>query len=119
MQDGPLEYRGTVYSTGGDDGAFSIGNFLAHYNPNLKGRATGVTIPLTHEGKGLNFAVSGARVRDLPGQINRLAAKLNTSEYIGVKNKWKLLTVFIGVRQLPTCVKYSFTHNYSYHSLSL
>eukprot|EP00043_Microstomoeca_roanoka_P012210 m.117465 g.117465 ORF g.117465 m.117465 type:complete len:349 (-) comp15427_c4_seq1:231-1277(-) len=103
MRDGPLEYRGTVYSTGGDDNAITIGNFLANYNPKLKGRAQGETIPLTKDGKGLNFAVSGARVRDLPGQIERMAAKIDTPEYSDIKDQWKLLTIFIGANDICEC----------------
>ncbi|EDQ86680.1 uncharacterized protein MONBRDRAFT_38296 [Monosiga brevicollis MX1] len=103
MQDLPLEFRGTVYSAGGDPDALTIGNFLKHYNPNLKGQATGTTIPLTKEGKGLNFAVSEARVHDLPGQIERLSAKLNTSEYAGVRDEWKLLVLFIGANDICEC----------------
>eukprot|EP00049_Salpingoeca_infusionum_P004852 m.84618 g.84618 ORF g.84618 m.84618 type:complete len:355 (+) comp12754_c0_seq1:65-1129(+) len=103
MRDGPLEYRGTVYSTGGDDGALTIGNFLKTYNPDLLGQATGETIPLTKEGKGLNFAVSEARVKDVPGQIQRMAAKMNTSEYSHLYDEWKLLTLFIGANDICEC----------------
>eukprot|EP00730_Choanoeca_flexa_P014390 TRINITY_DN6276_c0_g1_i2.p1 TRINITY_DN6276_c0_g1~~TRINITY_DN6276_c0_g1_i2.p1 ORF type:complete len:347 (+),score=93.60 TRINITY_DN6276_c0_g1_i2:128-1168(+) len=103
MQDGPLEYRGTVYSAGGDKDALTIGNFLKTYNPDLKGQATGTTIPLTHLGKGLNFAVSGARVRDLPGQITRLRSKLNTAEYESLKDDWKYLVLFIGANDICEC----------------
>ena len=104
-----------------DDGAMTIGNFLANYNPNIKGRGTGETIPLSKSssncaycpcmlvpkqkacalvtsqltpplyfperhhgfvaGAGLNFAVSEAKARDIPGQVQRLVAKMHTSEY--------------------------------------
>lgn len=96
MKDLPLEYRGLVYSTGGDDGALTIGNFLKHYSPKLKGQCKGTTIPLTHDGKGLNLAVSGAVVRDLPGQIDKLVERLATAEYRDLSDEWKLLTIFIG-----------------------
>lgn len=57
MEDLPLEYRGSVYSTGGgmlgcvkitraDKDAFTIGNFLANYNPDIEGRCVGTTIPM-------------------------------------------------------------------------
>ena len=124
MQDLPLEYRGTVYSAGGalpdlalcsscqdvtdwaaagDPGALTIGNFLKTYNPKLKGQATGTTIPLTKLGGGLNYAVSGARVRDLPGQIKRLSDKLNTAEYASLKDDWKMLVLFIGANDICEC----------------
>ena len=42
-------------------------------------------------------------MRDVPGQIQRMAAKVNTSEYSDIKNKWKLLTLFIGANDICEC----------------
>ena len=81
----------------------TIGNFLKTYNPKLKGQATGTTLPLIENGAGLNFAVSGARVRDLPGQIKRLSDKLNTAEYASLKDDWKMLVLFIGANDVCAC----------------
>jgi small subunit ribosomal protein S29e len=47
----PLEFRGHVYSTGGEDDALTIGNYLRHYNSQLEGQCTGTTAPLSHNGK--------------------------------------------------------------------
>eukprot|EP01121_Diplochlamys_sp_Union-15-3_P013437 TRINITY_DN4168_c0_g1_i6.p1 TRINITY_DN4168_c0_g1~~TRINITY_DN4168_c0_g1_i6.p1 ORF type:complete len:176 (-),score=24.99 TRINITY_DN4168_c0_g1_i6:9-482(-) len=72
----PLEWRGLVFSIGGDkyetefsdDPAVTIPNYLLHYNPSLVGTSVGTTIPLT-KGSALNGAVSGARVEQVPDQV--------------------------------------------------
>ena len=65
----PLEFRGDVYSTGGNRGAKTLLQYVHHYNQEVTGGCTGTTIPLTKKGKGLNFAVSGAKVQDVSDQI--------------------------------------------------
>jgi lysophospholipase L1-like esterase len=49
--------------------------------------------------QGLNVAVSGARVEDLPSQVERLNELLQ-NEYKHVQDEWKLLTLFIGANNL-------------------
>jgi len=105
----PLEWRGLVFSAGGDkyesefstDPAMTIPNYLKHYNPNLVGDATGTTIPLA-KGSGLNGAVSMAKVEDLPDQVNYLVTQLRTTykDQVDFNKDWKLLTIFIGANNL-------------------
>lgn len=71
------EYRGLTFAAGGDEyvsdfgweKAITIPNFLLHYSPGLEGQSFGETRPLAR-GMNLNGAVSGARVEDVPGQVN-------------------------------------------------
>lgn len=35
------EYRGLSYGIGGDDNAFTVPNYIKHYQPNLTGYSTG------------------------------------------------------------------------------
>jgi hypothetical protein len=63
-----VEWRQYVYSNGGAEGAYTLGNFLATYNPDIQGRATTWTIPLT-KGIALNGGVSHASVQDTPAQV--------------------------------------------------
>jgi len=108
----PLEYRGLVYSIGGDEyvsdwgdtKALTIPNFLKYYSPSLAGQAYGETIPLT-KGAYLDAGVSMAKVEDVPAQIQYLVNTINT-QYAGIidmNNDWKLLTLFIGANNLCIC----------------
>ena len=96
----PLEFRGDVYSTGGNSGAKTVANYLKHYSADLVGDCTGVTIPLTKKGKGLNVAVSEGQVQDLPAQIDVLVNLLHSKDYSHVLDEWKLLNLFIGANNL-------------------
>jgi len=103
MQDEPIEYRGDVYSAGGNAGSTTIGNFLKIYNSKISGTCTGNTVPMS-PGCGLNAAVSGAKVEDIPGQIDRLVRQFNTvPEFMGLKDEWKLLILFIGANNVCGC----------------
>lgn len=51
-----LEYRGKVFSSGGDEGEYTIPNFLSTYGSISKGVPKGITLPLS-KGKKLNRAV--------------------------------------------------------------
>jgi len=109
MKGWPAEYRGLVFSMGGDkyvsdfsdDLALTIPNFLKHYSPNLNGQSFGESVPLT-KGTYLNGAVSGAKVEDLPGQIDYVVYTATTTykNAIDWQNDWKLLTIFIGANNL-------------------
>ncbi|KAG0043536.1 hypothetical protein BGZ83_011287 [Gryganskiella cystojenkinii] len=95
-----LEFRGKVFSGGGDGGEYTLGNFLRTYTDDIKGSPSGVTLPLAH-GKGLNTAVSGAIAQTLPSQINRLRRQFSRGgHYRRYKKEWKLVTVFIGANNL-------------------
>jgi len=95
------EWRGYVYSIGGESDAYTIPNFLSVFNPNIQGTAQGNTWPLT-KGAWLDAGVSMARVQDVPDQITYLVNTMK-SEYassINFEEDWKLLTIFIGANNL-------------------
>jgi hypothetical protein len=73
-----------------------------NYNPKLTGYSTGTTIPFDPLGDGLNMAVSGATVWDVPSQIQRMHTVLN-NKYKDRKDDWKLLTMFIGANDACGC----------------
>ncbi|KAG0032705.1 hypothetical protein BGZ81_010213 [Podila clonocystis] len=95
-----LEFRGKVFSGGGDDGEYTLTNFLRTYSKHVTGSPSGVTLPLA-QGKGLNTAVSGAIAQTLPSQIERLRWQFGLAgPYRKYKKEWKLATVFIGANNL-------------------
>ncbi|KAI7890342.1 uncharacterized protein EV154DRAFT_511813 [Mucor mucedo] len=95
-----LEYRGKVFSVGGDEGEYTIPNFLARYGQDIsKGAPTGITLPLSR-GKQLNNAVSGAKTQELNAEVSRLIRMLNSEKYKAYKDEWKLITVFIGANNV-------------------
>ncbi|KAF9206890.1 hypothetical protein BGZ49_001615 [Haplosporangium sp. Z 27] len=95
-----LEYRGKVFSGGGDNGEYTLANFLKTYAKNVRGSPSGFTLPLA-SGKGLNTAVSGAIAQSLPSQIERLKRLFSFGgPYHKYKNEWKLATVFIGANNI-------------------
>ncbi|GAA5814337.1 hypothetical protein MFLAVUS_007831 [Mucor flavus] len=94
-----LEYRGKVFSSGGDEGEYTIPNFLSNYNTISRGVPTGITLPLAR-GKKLNNAVSGAKTQELDAEVSRLVRLLNTESYKDVKDDWKLITLFIGANNV-------------------
>jgi phospholipase B1 len=110
-----IEYRGDVFSIGGNDGYYTLPNFIKKYNPDLQGASIGNSLPLdyvkwknhviqpfdskvTH----LNGAQSGARVEDVPAQIDYLTQQLQTTynKTVDFKNDWKILTILIGANNL-------------------
>ncbi|KAG0280410.1 hypothetical protein BGZ95_010225 [Linnemannia exigua] len=95
-----LEFRGKVFSGGGDRDEYTLANFLKTYGSRLQGSPSGVTLPLAH-GKGLNTAVSGAIAQTLPSQIDRLKWQFGLAgSYHRYKDEWKLATVFVGANNL-------------------
>jgi small subunit ribosomal protein S29e/phospholipase B1 len=109
----PVEYRGLVFSIGGDEyvsdfgytKAVSIPNILKVYNPDLQGQATGESIPFT-KGEYLDGAIVEAKIEDVPPQVAYLVNTLKSAEYSGLidfENDWKLLTLFIGANNLCIC----------------
>jgi hypothetical protein len=110
-----VEYRGDVFSIGGDDGYYTLPNFLKKYNPSLVGASIGKSLPLdyvkwknhviqpfdpkvTH----LNGGQSGARVEDVPAQIDYITQQLKTTynQTVDFNNDWKMLTILIGANNL-------------------
>ncbi|KAI8647148.1 hypothetical protein BD408DRAFT_408682 [Parasitella parasitica] len=95
-----LEYRGKVFSVGGDKGEYTIPNYLSAWtNTSNRGPPTGYTFPLSR-GKQLDNAVSGSKTQDLNEQISRLVYLLSTSKYKDIKDEWKLVTLFIGANNV-------------------
>jgi hypothetical protein len=96
-----LEYRGKVFSVGGDEGEYTIPNFLSRYTTNeiTLGAPKGITLPLSR-GKQLNNAISGAKSQELNSEISRLVRMLNTDKYKEIKDDWKLITLFIGANNV-------------------
>ncbi|KFH64121.1 hypothetical protein MVEG_09946 [Podila verticillata NRRL 6337] len=95
-----FEFRGKVFSGGGDDGEYTITNFLRTYSKHVTGSPSGVTLPLAH-GKRLNTAVSGAIAQTISSQIERLRWQFSlVGPYRRYKKEWKLATVFIGANNL-------------------
>ncbi|KAI9308092.1 hypothetical protein BJ944DRAFT_260898 [Cunninghamella echinulata] len=94
-----LEYRGKVFSIGGDQNEYTIPQFLSTYS-NTYGSPEGVTLPLS-KGKNLNNAVSGAKVQELNQQVDRLLHHLKYHHpFQRTKNQWKLITLFIGANNI-------------------
>ncbi|CAO3651060.1 unnamed protein product [Cunninghamella blakesleeana] len=94
-----LEYRGKVFSIGGDKDEYTIPQFLSTYSSTY-GSPEGVTLPLSR-GKDLNNAVSGAKVQELDQQVDRLLHHLKYHYHsTNVKNQWKLITLFIGANNI-------------------
>ncbi|KAF9914411.1 hypothetical protein BX616_008380 [Lobosporangium transversale] len=95
-----LEFRGKVFSGGGDSGEYTVANFLKTYTKEVKGSPSGFTLPLAF-GKGLNTAVSGAIAQTLSSQIDHLKRMFSFGGmYHKYRDEWKLATVFIGANNL-------------------
>ncbi|KAF9975400.1 hypothetical protein BGZ73_000964 [Actinomortierella ambigua] len=95
-----LEYRGKVFSDGGDYGEHTLANFLRTFRYRLNGSPSGVTLPLAH-GKDLNTAVSGAIVQTLPEQVDHLRRQFSwRGKYRAYRHSWKVVTLFVGANNL-------------------
>jgi len=114
-----VEYRGHVFTMGGDDGAYTVPNFLKFYNPDIIGASIGWSLPLdavkwenqiiepwdptvTH----LNGAQSMARIDAVPAQVDYITDQINSTYagMINMTNDWKLMTIFIGANNIcPAC----------------
>jgi hypothetical protein len=94
-----MEFRGKVFSIGGDKGEYTIPNFLSAYTDDTKGPPSGYTLPLSR-GKQLNNAISGAKSQDLNDEVSRLVRLLKTDKYKDIRNEWKLITLFIGANNV-------------------
>jgi hypothetical protein len=114
-----IEYRGDVYSIGGNAGTYTVPNFLKTYNPKIQGASVGQTLPLdatkwkdhiiqpfdpkiTH----LNAAQSQARIDAVPAQLDYIIKQLKTTynSTVDFNKDWKLLTILIGANNIcPSC----------------
>ncbi|XP_028294223.1 phospholipase B1, membrane-associated-like isoform X2 [Gouania willdenowi] len=93
------EYRGVSWSIGGDkilETVTTLPNILKKFNPGIKGASKG-------QGKwrtGLNMAVSGAKIFEIPAQVQRLIDTMKKDSTLDFQNDWKLVTLFIGGNDL-------------------
>jgi hypothetical protein len=112
------EFRGSVFSVGGDAGYVTLPNFIAHYRQGQVpvGASVGITLPLDAvrwEGHivqphvpdlcRLNAAQSMAKIGDVPAQVTYLQQLLQTyaaNGTIDFHNDWKLLTILIGANNV-------------------
>lgn len=97
-----VENRGVSFATGGDAGAATIGNFIAHFNPNLVGRSLG-SVPYNPFGFSytpkvdvFNAAVVKAEVGDLQKQVTWLVGQIKANKKVDFVNDFKYMTLFIG-----------------------
>lgn len=114
-----LEYRGAVYSVGGDAGAVTVPNFLARYAANGAvpvGASVGTSFPLdaikweghivqphAPDTDRLNAAQSMAKVSAGPAQVDYLEQQLKlyaANGTIDFDNDWKLLTILMGANNV-------------------
>jgi len=116
--DGIREFRGSVYSIGGDgsaaDGDYTLPNFFEVVNGQKpQGWSTGTSLPLDalHWQKRiirphdpdhdrLNGAQSMALSYALPEQITYLASQAKNMTEIDFENDWKVLTIFMGANNV-------------------
>jgi len=124
--DGLREYRGLAYCTGGDEGEYTIPNFLEHTTGRrLPGVSVGESIPFdaiewnkhiirphNPPKDHLDAAQSQAKVQDvLRDQVDYLVQQLNATEGIDFNNDWKMLTILIGANNAGgSCRNTSYSH---------
>jgi len=118
-----IEYRGDVYSIGGNPDQYTIPNFLKNYNPKIQGASIGQSLPLDAEKwkdhiiqpfdskiTHLNAAQSQARIDAVPAQLTYLANELKTTyrDTVNFDKDWKMLTILIGANNIcPACTNRS------------
>ncbi|XP_033633304.1 phospholipase B1, membrane-associated-like [Asterias rubens] len=96
------QYRGKVFSHGGDETYATVptlANILRKYNPGLKGFGKDTGGWMT-ENAAMNLAVPGAVSLDIPLQAERLVEKMQNDVTIDYEKDWKLITIFIGGNDL-------------------
>ena len=100
------EFRGNSWSMGGDESFetyVTLPNILRKFNPDLLGYSQGSDlIPVGDYllGIGLNAAISGSEVSDIPAQMDQLVKRLRKWPGLDYDNDWKLVNVFIGGNDL-------------------
>jgi len=75
-------------------------NVLQHFNPTLLGGSSGSTRPGSSPSAigGLNFATTGAKIRDAEGQAQKFITALRKRKEM--VDKWKLVTLQFGIGDL-------------------
>lgn len=101
------EYRGLSYSIGGDKDAFTIPNYIKHYQSNVTGYSKGKHIgeycdadgcmgTYSPEDDQLNAARSGATAMNLNHELDYLIPEMMSMEGIDFQNDWKMINIQIG-----------------------
>uniref|UniRef100_A0A7S3CZ62 Uncharacterized protein n=1 Tax=Palpitomonas bilix TaxID=652834 RepID=A0A7S3CZ62_9EUKA len=111
--DGIQEYRGDVYSIGGNgdvaSGTYTIPNFFeAVTGSKPLGYSKGQEAPWgaadfnyhNPDVDQLDAAQSGALTPQLDGQVDYLIKQLHATDGVDFDNDWKILTIFIGTTSL-------------------
>lgn len=97
----------------------SLFNILQHFNPTLLGGSSGSNFPGMDQGPpaGLNFATTGASIRDSTMQAKKLVdhLRLNTPK---MQDIWKLVTIQFGVEDLCSAPAYEEWSMYLRNTLS-
>ncbi|XP_061098603.1 phospholipase B1, membrane-associated [Conger conger] len=111
------EYKGVSWSIGGDgtlENVTTLPNILRMFNPSLRGFSIG-------QGswqKGFNMATPGAKVSDIPVQVENLIKAMKKDKKVDFEKDWKVVTLFVGVSDLcEFCVNQDnlTPKNYSHH----
>ncbi|CEP16713.1 hypothetical protein [Parasitella parasitica] len=94
------EYRGLSYSIGGDKDAFTIPNYVKHYQANVTGYSVGKHIGEycndSPKADQLNAAQSGAIAMNLDHELDYLIPQMMLMEGIDFENDWKMINLQIG-----------------------
>ncbi|KAL7314360.1 hypothetical protein PS15m_005943 [Mucor circinelloides] len=101
------EYRGLSYSIGGDEGAFTIPNYVKHYQTNVTGYSKGKHIgeycnaedcfaEYSPNHDQLNAAQSGAIAMNLDHELDYLIPQMMLMEGVDFQNDWKMINIQIG-----------------------
>ncbi|KAI9360207.1 hypothetical protein BD770DRAFT_385077 [Pilaira anomala] len=101
------EFRGLSYSIGGDKNAFTIPNYIKHFQPEINGYSTGSHLPelcgaekcnplYQPEEDVLNAAKSGAIAETLNLELDYLILRMRTLDDIDYENDWKMINIQIG-----------------------
>ncbi|OAC98737.1 hypothetical protein MUCCIDRAFT_114978 [Mucor lusitanicus CBS 277.49] len=101
------EYRGLSYSIGGDEDAFTIPNYVKHYQSSVTGYSKGKHIgeycnadkcvaEYSPEDDQLNAAQSGAIAMNLDHELDYLIPQMKSMEGVDFENDWKMINIQIG-----------------------
>ncbi|XP_068505439.1 phospholipase B1, membrane-associated-like [Syngnathus scovelli] len=93
------EYKGVSWSIGGDrtlDTVTTLPNILRKFNSALKGFSKGQG----SRQSGFNMATTGAKTSDIQAQIQVLIKAMREHKEVNFDTDWKLLTIFVGMKDL-------------------
>ncbi|KAI8047025.1 uncharacterized protein B0P05DRAFT_567136 [Gilbertella persicaria] len=107
LLDSFTEYRGLSYSGGGQEGAFTVPNYIKHYQPSLTGYSNGnhtlhscsannCSVSYTAQDDQLNAALSGAIAKNLDRQLDYMIQEMKVITELDFDNDWKMINIQIG-----------------------